>query len=115
MIINDIHSFTSSLSDISNNKVVISKLLAEYLNRFIVNIKYKQLGVKMDFKKMMDELVKINESIANSEKNINGKITTSEQKVIDHIDSKYNELSEQIVQLFNNTLQYPTDCKNPRT
>lgn len=53
----------------------------------------------MEFQKMMDELAKINESIAKSEKNLNEKITTSEQKVIEHIDSKYNELSEQIVQL----------------
>lgn len=55
------------------------------------------------FKKILDELnkklTKISESIASSEKNLNKKITTSEQKVIDHIDSKYNELSEQIVKL----------------
>lgn len=55
------------------------------------------------FQKMMNEITKkfaeISVSIANSEKNLNEKITTSEQKVIDHIDVKYNELSEQIVKL----------------
>lgn len=51
------------------------------------------------FQKMMIELNKITGSIASSEKNLNERISASEKKVIDHIDSKYNELSEQIFKL----------------
>lgn len=55
------------------------------------------------FKRMMDEMAKkltaISDSIAKSEKNLDDRITESEKRVIDHIDTKYNELSEQIVKL----------------
>lgn len=55
------------------------------------------------FEKMLLELNKklttITDSIVSSEKNLNDRIATSEQKVIDHIDTKYNELSEQIINL----------------
>lgn len=49
-------------------------------------------------KKIMDELngklSTITDSIKNSETNLNKRISTSELAVIDHIDKKYNELSE---------------------
>lgn len=55
------------------------------------------------FKKMMEyfdsKLAFINNSITASEKNIENKIAESEKTVTDHIDLKYNELSEQITKL----------------
>lgn len=55
------------------------------------------------FQKMMMELnnklSSITNAIVSSEQNLDERISASEKRVIDHIDSKYNELSEQIVKL----------------
>lgn len=55
------------------------------------------------FERMMNEMNKkfdtLFQSISKSEQNLNTKISESEAKVIEHIDSKYNELSEQIIKL----------------
>lgn len=57
------------------------------------------------FEKMMSDLSEkltgVNDSIAKSEKNLEDRITASEQIVIEHINSKYNELNEHIVTLEN--------------
>lgn len=71
-------------------------------------------------KKTLDELngklSTITDSIKKSEKNLNERITTSELAVIDHIDKKYNELSEQIEKLENRilTLENEVDCQSAK-